>query len=75
MDPSETAEAVMVRHRPHRGWMLVGRNRCRACGRRWPCNRWHNARDLRDRTLDAAAIRRMTAIVTELYQAGRDARP
>jgi hypothetical protein len=73
VDQNETAEAVLDRHQPRALWALIGINRCRTCHLRWPCNRWHNARDQRDRTLDDAAIRRMTALVTELYRAGRDA--
>lgn len=62
---TETAEAVMARHQPNRWWALLGRNLCRCCRRRWPCNHWHNARDIRDRSLDHAAIARMMAYVRE----------
>jgi len=72
MDPHvDTAEVVMARHQPARWWAFIGMNRCRqGCGR-WPCNRWHNARDRRDRSLDPAAIRRMMAVVAELYRRDR----
>jgi len=70
MDPhTDTAEAVMTRHQPNRWWVLLGRNRCRqGCGR-WPCNRWHLARDHRDRRLDDEAIRRILAVIRELQRA------
>lgn len=72
MDHTDTAEAVLARHQPHALWALIGANRCtQGCGR-WPCNRWHNARDQRDRRLDDAAIRRMLAVVNELRERDRE---
>lgn len=68
MDPHvDAARAVLRRHQPHPFWVLLGINRCRSCGLRWPCNHWHNARDQRDRRLDLDAIARMTDVLRKAY--------
>ncbi len=68
MDPrTETAEAALRRHQPHRFWAFLGINRCRSCRKRWPCAFWHNARDQRDRRLDVQAIARMTEVLRQIH--------
>jgi hypothetical protein len=65
MDPTETAEAVMVRHHPYRLLSVVGILRCtEGCGA-WPCEhwliadgqrRWHDVQDSIARITDMLGL-------------------
>lgn len=66
----QTAHRTIRTHQPGWWWKLLGRNRCRDCHRRWPCNTWLSAIDQRDDTIARAHLRALAAEMRRQTQAG-----
>lgn len=63
----------MDAHKPSPWWALIGRNWCRNCRRRWPCERWLQARDEFDRAVRQAAANEALKLIVDLDRQVRDA--